>query len=730
MGRGCPCSSASACWRRATSPASGSTPSRCSTSGPTGSSRAIVEKPPGVGGASGRVLLSMNLWRFSPAIFEACRRVPLSTRGERELPQAVAWAIANRSERFRAVPCADGVLDLSTRADVAPWSRRRLAAGGAAAVSGIEERLLAAGLTPAEARRKRELFGQVDAALRAGRGRRIRCGAWFVPGRIEVLGKHTDYAGGRSLLCAVGRGFCVAASPRDDRVLRILDAGRRLEAEVPLDPSLVPASSGLEGVRARRSPPAWRATSRGPSRRRRRTRERPAAGLGPFELERARRRALHGARRGQRSSGARGVRRQHSEPRGPRRLPRCARERTGVRRAPGRARRRDVRRQRGPDRDPLQPRRARSRSTPSARCGASERCRSAERLESSSSPRAAWPPTRRAPRGALQPAVARGRGDPRALEPFRPARGSETSSPPRRPPTTRPSAFATCCASFRSTASRRSSSAAGSTSSSRSRPCSSRPSPTWLREERRRPDRRARRSLPGAGRALPRQSDPRDDRARAVGARARCGRGLGLRRRFRRQRLGARGGPTTPTRSAAAGREAYAAGVPEPDRALPLLRDAAGARGRPAVGARRVPPPSGRSSRPMALRRSPRRSARAAFGLTARQSLPRSAAAVAAIWLWVTARRVPALAQRRRVRARDRDPHVLGAVDVPVVVLPVLGRRSPRPWSVVIRKVVLSRYCGIACIVVQSSRMKPSTEWADCRTRSYRPLCAHSSVSP
>ncbi len=30
--------------------------------------------------------------------------------------------------------------------------------------------------------------------------------AWFVPGRIEFLGKHTDYAGGRSLLCAVAQG--------------------------------------------------------------------------------------------------------------------------------------------------------------------------------------------------------------------------------------------------------------------------------------------------------------------------------------------------------------------------------------------------------------------------------------------------------------------------------------------------------------------------------------------
>jgi galactokinase len=48
--------------------------------------------------------------------------------------------------------------------------------------------------------------------------------AWFVPGRIELLGKHTDYAGGRSLLCAVERGFCVVARARPDAGLHVVDA--------------------------------------------------------------------------------------------------------------------------------------------------------------------------------------------------------------------------------------------------------------------------------------------------------------------------------------------------------------------------------------------------------------------------------------------------------------------------------------------------------------------------
>jgi galactokinase len=49
-------------------------------------------------------------------------------------------------------------------------------------------------------------------------------GCFFVPGRIEVLGKHTDYAGGRSLLAAVDRGFVVVAAPRPDGVVRVIDA--------------------------------------------------------------------------------------------------------------------------------------------------------------------------------------------------------------------------------------------------------------------------------------------------------------------------------------------------------------------------------------------------------------------------------------------------------------------------------------------------------------------------
>jgi galactokinase len=65
--------------------------------------------------------------------------------------------------------------------------------------------------------------------------------AWFVPGRIEVLGKHTDYAGGRSLLCAIDRGFRLVSAPRDDRIVTMTDAALKMEATLEMDPALPPA---------------------------------------------------------------------------------------------------------------------------------------------------------------------------------------------------------------------------------------------------------------------------------------------------------------------------------------------------------------------------------------------------------------------------------------------------------------------------------------------------------
>jgi dTDP-glucose pyrophosphorylase len=68
-------------------------------------------------------LVSMNCWRFDERIFDACRDVPRSARGEFELPEAVGLA-ARRGVRFKAVPARGPVLDLSRRADAADVAQR------------------------------------------------------------------------------------------------------------------------------------------------------------------------------------------------------------------------------------------------------------------------------------------------------------------------------------------------------------------------------------------------------------------------------------------------------------------------------------------------------------------------------------------------------------------------------------------------------------------------------
>ena len=69
------------------------------------------------------VWVSMNCWRFDERIFGACRDVPLSSRGELELPVAVALSI-DRGDRLRAVRSTLPVLDLSSRDDIASVTAR------------------------------------------------------------------------------------------------------------------------------------------------------------------------------------------------------------------------------------------------------------------------------------------------------------------------------------------------------------------------------------------------------------------------------------------------------------------------------------------------------------------------------------------------------------------------------------------------------------------------------
>ncbi|MFM2140782.1 MAG: hypothetical protein RLZZ25_1047 [Gemmatimonadota bacterium] len=94
---------------------------------PDGILREIVEKP-----APGHPLrrsaarwVSMNLWRFTSAIFTDCAAVRPSPRGELELTDAVRRAM-RRGVRFAAPGVRLPVLDLSRRSDV-PAVEARLA---------------------------------------------------------------------------------------------------------------------------------------------------------------------------------------------------------------------------------------------------------------------------------------------------------------------------------------------------------------------------------------------------------------------------------------------------------------------------------------------------------------------------------------------------------------------------------------------------------------------------
>jgi galactokinase len=80
----------------------------------------------------------------------------------------------------------------------------------------------------------------VDAAF-AGVAGAAASGHLSVPGRIEVFGKHTDYAGGRSLTCATERGLTVAFAPRQDGVVSLVDATDGRRERFHLTPDLTPA---------------------------------------------------------------------------------------------------------------------------------------------------------------------------------------------------------------------------------------------------------------------------------------------------------------------------------------------------------------------------------------------------------------------------------------------------------------------------------------------------------
>ncbi len=81
----------------------------------------IIEKPneDAVRELESPLYVSMNCWIFSRSIFEACRSVQPSARGELELTDAVQYTIDVLKERLKALIFRKPVLDLSSRSDIA-----------------------------------------------------------------------------------------------------------------------------------------------------------------------------------------------------------------------------------------------------------------------------------------------------------------------------------------------------------------------------------------------------------------------------------------------------------------------------------------------------------------------------------------------------------------------------------------------------------------------------------
>jgi len=87
--------------------------------------RQIIEKPEAemLQGFKGPLGIGMNCWRFDARIFEACRAIDRSARGEFELPDAVQYAVDHLGVRFAVRVFDAAVLDLSNQGDVQAVTR-------------------------------------------------------------------------------------------------------------------------------------------------------------------------------------------------------------------------------------------------------------------------------------------------------------------------------------------------------------------------------------------------------------------------------------------------------------------------------------------------------------------------------------------------------------------------------------------------------------------------------
>ena len=83
--------------------------------------------------------------------------------------------------------------------------------------------LAEAGLQGNEAAPKERLAAAATEALGSLTSQGPSAACW-VPGRLELFGTHTDYAGGRTLVAALPRGFVFVGAPRRDGQVTVIDA--------------------------------------------------------------------------------------------------------------------------------------------------------------------------------------------------------------------------------------------------------------------------------------------------------------------------------------------------------------------------------------------------------------------------------------------------------------------------------------------------------------------------
>eukprot|EP01134_Creolimax_fragrantissima_P003533 CFRG3533T1 len=110
--------------------------------------------------------------------------------------------------------------------------------------SSVADRLVKGGMTRKAAEEKIPLFTKASTLLQEGGvTSEDQINAYWVPGRVEVVGKHTDYCGGRSLLAAISKGFAVVTKDRNDNIVKITTtfaSGEQKVAEIVMHRDLDP----------------------------------------------------------------------------------------------------------------------------------------------------------------------------------------------------------------------------------------------------------------------------------------------------------------------------------------------------------------------------------------------------------------------------------------------------------------------------------------------------------